>query len=177
MHQIFLYIREQSLMSYTSTIKFSCPFENDSKTEFLRFLEDGIFILKYAVSAELEGFSYEAGEKKDVNALIERLDGIAKQIKSKKTPENFLETQNEFFESLCKENNDWGSGLIDLEENNIEFNESICSDGYSMVVFCSFMCRSKDVESAVNTSNLVCGDSMDLSNIEINDYDENYISM
>lgn len=163
-------------MSYTSTIKFSCTFENDSKSEFLRYLEDCIFIIKYAISSELEGFSYQSGVEKDLNSLLDRLEDIAINVKSKKVPENFLETHTDFFNSLSTENNDYGSGLIDLEDNNIEFNESICSDGFSMLIFCSFRARSKHVEEIVNTANLICGDTMDVSNIEINDYDEHYIT-
>jgi hypothetical protein len=165
------------MSNYLSTLRFGCSFENDSKTKFIQSLENIIFILKFLESEGFEGFGYEKGNEQSISELTIRLREIVKLVEAENIPENFLSNLSEYFENLPSENNDWGGGLIDLEENNIEFNESICVNGLSMHIFCSFNCRSKMLRESINKANADQGGTIDLSDIEINDYDEEYIDM
>jgi hypothetical protein len=153
------------MSDYTSAIQFPISGE---KTIAIERLQNTISIIKFGIQDGFEGFSKEQGENKSLEELCTRLLNLLEKIKSNDVPEDLME--HNFFTEITDE-------TIDLESNEIEFEESICTDGYSIIVYCSFHCRSKFVEGIVKRANESVGNKMDVSNISINDYDEHYIEM
>ena len=153
------------MSEYTSTIQFAISSE---KTTALERLQNTIFIIRFGIQDGFEGFSQDQGEKKSLEELCTRLEKLIEKINNEDAPADLSE--QELFIELSDE-------TIDLESNEIEFEESICTDGYSIIVYCSFHCRSKFVEGIVKRANESVGNKMDVSNISINDYDEHYIEM
>ncbi len=153
------------MSDYTSTIQFAISGE---KTTAVERLKNTISIIKFGIQDGFEGFSREQGEHTSLEELCTRLVNLLDKLMSKDMPEDLME--HNFFTEITDE-------TIDLESDEIEFEESICTDGYSIIVYCSFHCRSKFVEGIVNRANESVAGKMDVSNIIINDYDEHYIDM
>ena len=153
------------MSEYTSTIQFAISGE---KTTALERLQNTIFIIRFGIQDGFEGFSQDQGDKKSLEELCTKLEKLIEMINKEDVSEDLSE--HDFFTELSDQ-------TIDLESDEIEFGDSICNDGYSIIVYCSFHCGSKSAEGIVNRANESVGNKMDVSNISINDYDEHYIEM
>jgi hypothetical protein len=161
-------------MAHHSTLGFSCMLDYTKETT-LNQVSTVINFINYLDYERPDGFSYNEGAEKPISHLKERLDALKKTLKSKKTPD---ELNEDFFAQFATSNKDFGGdGIIDLEANELEFNESICYDeGGSLMVFIGTPYGSADLESLcigffdmISSSNPTM-----LPTITINDFDESY---
>jgi hypothetical protein len=163
-------------MDHQSTIKFSCPLDFQKET-LLSQITSAIDFINLIDNEFSGGKSYYKNEKMPISHLIERLEALKNVLNSKNTPDELDET---FFSDFATANSDWGGlHIIDLESNEIEFDESICYDGYSMSIFMGTEYLSKYFEKLcadfVETINIPDNDMT--PSIFINDFDENYIEI
>ena len=160
-------------MGHHSTLCFYCMLDYNKET-FLNQVSTVIDFIKYIDYERPDGFSYNKNEEKPISDLKLRLEELKKTLKSKKTAEELDEA---FFADFAKSNNDFGGGIIDLESNELEFNESICYDeGGSFLIFIGTPYRSGHLESlCVGFFEIISSSNPDmLPGIIINDFDESY---
>ncbi len=160
-------------MGHHSTLCFSCMLDY-SKETLLDQVSTVINFINYLDHERPDGFSYNKNEQKPISDLKLRLDELKKTLKSKMTAEELNEA---FFADFAKANNDFGGGIIDLESNELEFNESICYDeGGSMLVFIGTPYQSDDLEIlCTGFFEMISSSNPDmLPVITINDFDESY---
>ncbi len=163
-------------MDHQSTIQFSCSLDFQKETLLSQITSITDFICH--IDKEFSGGnSYYKSEEMPISNLIERLEALKNALNSKNTPDELDET---FFSDFATANSDWGGlHIIDLENNDIEFDESICYDGDALYIFIG-------TEYPSNFFEKLCTDFVETINIPdndmtpsifINDFDENYIEI
>jgi len=163
-------------MDHQSTIQFSCVLDFQKETLLNQITTVADFI-KHIDNEFSGGNSYYKSEEMPISNLIERLEAVKTVLNSKNTSDELDET---FFSDFATANSDWGGlHIIDLENNDIEFNESICYDGNALSIFIGSEYSSKRFEKlcAVFFETINAPDNDLLPSICINDFDENYIEI